>query len=1034
MPRGSGIRAGEAFISFGVDNSPLLRGLRAAEGAVRSTGRELQLVGGTLLRAGAGIAAPLAFATKIFADFDDQIRTVAAVTGATDSELQALSDTARELGRTTSFTASQVAALQVELGRAGFDPSQVNEMTRAVLDLARATGTDAAQASGIAASTLRQFGLEASEAGRVADVLATGANRSFNTLEAIGFALSFAGPVARDANLSLEETVAILGALGNIGIQGSNAGTAIRRLLTLSAAESENFQRIFGVATADAEGNGRKLIDVLSDINDATAGLGNSDRAARFNEAFGLLGITAASSLSQSALGVAELEEALLGAEGAARRTAESMDAGIGGAIRGIISAAEGVAIAIGGAISGPLAEATAAASGLLGRITVFIQRNGEAVVAVTKFGGALLVAGGILTGLGLVFAGVGAGIAALASPLVLIAVPLAALAPLILSVVSGSRNSSTAFSDWKRSILGVIDALGILRTFAPRTAASLSFQRLERDAIAARQRVTELREELSRAPDVNSAVEAQRRLIAAIEEEVGIREQLAATAAGLNLSISAQAGLNRNLREVQSGLREVQGDADRLARVIEQTLDQSFTAGTAAVVRVELEGLAAAQNQFRDAFTTEEVAVEVQAEVLQANRRLDSVNARVRQLLDTPRLPVDVAVQVAGQLAELRAAQRTFDEIEARGPLTQEMRISADLVEASILRVERELRDRFGGELGLNLSGSFQLDDIDTASLNAVVGEARRAINNADLLIEPSVVGNYEQLLVDLQEVGQRLEVLDTGRELDIDATVRVAGDVAALADLEQRVVDLAGSNEIPVEIRPQVIEALRNEIANYRASIREAFAPAEDVQARVRVTADFVGISPIQQQVAAFGNNVLGAIDAFGNAANGAFRGIADRVGAGVESFGAFVLERVDDVAGAIQDRSRALQDLDFRVATFGADAAEVTRLGIEQQAIELKRAAQDLGVLTSDLSRQIDANAQIEIARSIEVNVNVRTPDLARGFDARALAGAVNRGTSAEDQIAENTRRQREEQEETNRLLRLRAVPSGGLQRAL
>ncbi len=179
------------------------------------------------------------------------------------------------LGATTSFSASEVASLMTELGRAGFSPKQIEEMTGAVMNLARATGTDATLSSGIMAATIRQFSMAATDAVRVADGLTAAANKSFNSVESLGEALSYAGPVAADANMSLEETLAILGTLGNLGIQGSEAGTALRRLLTLSASESEKFQKVFGVATKDAQGNARKLVDVLGEVAAATANMGS---------------------------------------------------------------------------------------------------------------------------------------------------------------------------------------------------------------------------------------------------------------------------------------------------------------------------------------------------------------------------------------------------------------------------------------------------------------------------------------------------------------------------------------------------------------------------------------------------------------------------------------------------------------------------------------------------------------------------------------------------------------------------------------
>src|SRR5690606_10522111 len=240
--------------------------------------------------------------------------------------------------------------------------------------------TDATRASGIMAATIRQFGLAGEDATRVADGLTAAANKSFNSVESIGEALKYAAPVAADANMSLEETLAILGTLGNMGIQGSDAGTSLRRLLTLSAAEAQKFQKVFGVATTDAAGNVRPLIDVLGEVATATENLPTGERAAKFNEVFGMLGITSASAISKSVADTRILYKELQNAGGVAAQTAKEMDAGIGGSFRIFMSALEGIAIAIGEAISAPLQRVTDALSGTLSAVNNWIERNHRAV------------------------------------------------------------------------------------------------------------------------------------------------------------------------------------------------------------------------------------------------------------------------------------------------------------------------------------------------------------------------------------------------------------------------------------------------------------------------------------------------------------------------------------------------------------------------------------------------------------------------------------------------------------------------------
>ena len=406
----SQVKAGGAYVELTARSAQFLKGLEAAQKRLQSFGASARLVGTKLMGLGVAAAAPVAGSLAVYTSFDDAIRAAGAAANATGAAFESLRNTAKQLGATTSFSASEVASLMTELGRAGFSPKQIEEMTLAVMNLARATGTDATLSSGIMAATIRQFSMEATDAVRVADGLTAAANKSFNSVESLGEALSYAGPVAADANMSLEETLAILGTLGNLGIQGSEAGTALRRLLTLSASESEKFQKVFGVATKDAQGNARNLVDVLGEVSAATANMGTGDRAEAFNEVFGLLGITSASAIGKTVTDTRQLLAELQNAGGIAAKTAADMDAGIGGAFRILKSSVEGVAIAIGEALDTSVSSMMKSISRALSGLTEWIGKNQEVVKKV-----ALIVAG--VVGVGAAFIGIGsaAGVAAFA-------------------------------------------------------------------------------------------------------------------------------------------------------------------------------------------------------------------------------------------------------------------------------------------------------------------------------------------------------------------------------------------------------------------------------------------------------------------------------------------------------------------------------------------------------------------------------------------------------------------------------------------
>lgn len=188
MASGRAIEGGKAFILLELRNR-LASGMKAAQSDLKKLGQRATSIGKMVGGVGIAMGTPFAYAAMKFAALDDAMRATGAATQASAKDLAMLTETAKELGRTTSFTAVDVANLMTELGRAGFDPSQVNNMTSAVLNLARATGTDATLSAGIMSATIRQFGLEATDAARVADVLTAAANGSFNTVEGLGQAM-----------------------------------------------------------------------------------------------------------------------------------------------------------------------------------------------------------------------------------------------------------------------------------------------------------------------------------------------------------------------------------------------------------------------------------------------------------------------------------------------------------------------------------------------------------------------------------------------------------------------------------------------------------------------------------------------------------------------------------------------------------------------------------------------------------------------------------------------------------------------------
>lgn len=427
------IRAGRAFVELFVNDARLVKGLRAAEARVLAFGKKMQAIGQKMMSMGLAAAAPMGIAVKTFVGFDDQMRAVQATLGGTAAEFEMLTEKAKLLGRTTSFTAAQVAASMLELARAGFDSGEIDSAIAGILNLSRATGTSLAESANIAGNALRGFQLEASQMNRVSDVLVATANSAALTLIDLGESLKEVAPIARTAGMSLEDTVKVIGALSNFGIKGTQAGNSIKRILiNMVDPKVKPIYESLGVSTAE-NGKMRELSAVLRDVAIAVKDMPNAERLEIFAKLFDMRGLASGASLTAAEFD--KLIEAIDNAAGTADRQAKLMDAGIGGMFRILASAAEGAAIAIGEVLSGEITKFGQSLTETITNITNWINANKASVVWFTKviaktiaYGAALVVLGKTAQTLIGVITGVRAAIMALgAASTLLYATPYAA-------------------------------------------------------------------------------------------------------------------------------------------------------------------------------------------------------------------------------------------------------------------------------------------------------------------------------------------------------------------------------------------------------------------------------------------------------------------------------------------------------------------------------------------------------------------------------------------------------------------------------
>jgi len=167
-------------------------------------------------------------------DFAQQMSNLKAVLGdkGTDESIKELSNSAKRLGATTAFTATQVGELQVELAKMGFNSDEILASSNAILALAAASGTDLANASAIAAGTLRGFNLTASDTMRVVDVMASSFSNSSLDISKFQESMKQVAPIASTVGVSIEQASASLAVLANRGISGSLAGNQLKRIMS----------------------------------------------------------------------------------------------------------------------------------------------------------------------------------------------------------------------------------------------------------------------------------------------------------------------------------------------------------------------------------------------------------------------------------------------------------------------------------------------------------------------------------------------------------------------------------------------------------------------------------------------------------------------------------------------------------------------------------------------------------------------------------------------------------------------------------
>ncbi|MEK3821365.1 phage tail tape measure protein [Cytobacillus sp. FSL W8-0315] len=328
----------------------------AAEEGAGSAAASIEEMLSTIQKAslaiGGAIVAGVGVSVKQAADFEFQMTRVKAISGATEEEFQSLNETALELGASTSKSASEVAIAFEDMAAKGFNANQIIEAMPGVIAAAEASGSDLALTADVVASALNGFQMEAAEASKVADILATAANISAASVDDMGYAFKYVGPVANSLGLNIEEVSAAIGIMTNAGLDGSNAGTALRAaLLALNnpAKEQEKMMKNLGFSMQDSNGEAKSLAEIFGDLAESTKDMTQAEKVATVAK---LVGTEAsAGMLAVMDGGVNQLNEftkSLQNSAGASKEAADIMKDNLRGAVDELTGAFETLSINVG--------------------------------------------------------------------------------------------------------------------------------------------------------------------------------------------------------------------------------------------------------------------------------------------------------------------------------------------------------------------------------------------------------------------------------------------------------------------------------------------------------------------------------------------------------------------------------------------------------------------------------------------------------------------------------------------------------------
>lgn len=337
-----------------------LKAMKEMSVNAKAAGRSIKKAGETIANAGStmtkSVTAPIAgvgiAAVKTAADYESAMSNVQAITGATGDDFKKLTQLGKDLGASTAWSAQECAEAMQYTGMAGWTAKENIDGLKGILDLASASGTDLARTSDIMTDAISAFGYKASDSSKFADVMTKACTSANVSVDTLGESYKYCGAICGTMGYSIDEVTTSLAVMGNMGIKGSQAGTALKNAISNMAAPTKNMKAAMddlGISIVNQDGSMKSWGDVIKNLQGSFKGLTQDQQAAYAKQLFGkesMAGMLAIINTSTSDYNA--LADSIKNSGGAANDAAQTQLNNLNGQLTLLKSALEGAAITIG--------------------------------------------------------------------------------------------------------------------------------------------------------------------------------------------------------------------------------------------------------------------------------------------------------------------------------------------------------------------------------------------------------------------------------------------------------------------------------------------------------------------------------------------------------------------------------------------------------------------------------------------------------------------------------------------------------------